>query len=395
MQKPLSGITILDLTRVLTGPHATMLLADYGADVIRIEHPDRMDDMRYWWPFYKGESTYFLFANRNKRSMTLNLKSEPGRTIFKQLVRDADVVIENLKAGTMARLGLGYEDLKAIKPDLIMCSITGYGQTGPYRAHPGYDPVIQAIGGMMSITGHPDCEPTRVGVPIVDILSSLHVAISIFAALRMREVNGTGQHIDVSLLDVQVSSLANVASSYLQLGHIYRRAGNRHGNIAPYETFACSDKPLMVAAGNDGLFAKLCNALGIPELADDPRFQTNALRVENREALCAILDPIFRRKTAGEWEQILIEHQVPCGPVNAVDQVFAHPQVKHRQLVVETDHPTLGKIKLVRNPIRYSGFQFTVERHPPLHGEHTEQILTEQLGYSAEDVAALREAGVI
>lgn len=393
--KALHGVKILDLTRVFAGPHGSMLLGDFGADVVRVEHPDRMDDMRYWSPFIEDESTYFLSANRNKESITINLKSEQGIELFKKLVQDTDVVIENFKTGTFERLGLGYESLKEIKEDIILCSVTGFGQTGPYRQNPGYDPVIQAIGGLMSITGQSEEQPTRVGVPVVDIMSSLYVALGVMSAIRMKELNGVGQHIDISLLDVQVSSLANVASSYLNVGHVSKPHGNAHGNIVPYETFECKDRPMMVAAGNDGLYARLCQAIGHPEYISDPRFVTNDKRVNNREELSQLLKKIFITKTASEWEQLLFEYQVPCGPINAVDQVFDNPQVQHREMVQESPHPTLGTIKTVRNPIKFSGLELEVEKPPPLHGEHTEKILQERLGLSLEEIEQLKEDGVI
>lgn len=395
MKKALHGVKILDLSRVLAGPHGTMILGDLGADVVRVEHPERKDDMRHWLPFIEDESTYYLAANRNKQSITLNLKSEIGRQLFEQLVASTDVVVENFKAGSVDRLGIGYERLKEIKEDIILCSITGYGQTGPYREHPGYDPVIQAVGGLMSVTGHPDGEATRVGTPVVDIISSLYVAIGIMSAIRMRDLNGVGQHVDISLLDVQVASLANVASSYLNVGYISKRQGNAHANITPYETFECKDQPIMVAAGNDGIFCRLCQAIGHPKLSTDPRFETNVKRIEHRNELREVLETIFCNKPAAEWEQQLIKHKVPCGAVNEVDQVFDHPQVKHRRMVQECFHPTLGTIKTVRNPLQFSGFEFEIAKHPPLHGEHTEQILQERLQLNQDEIQRLRTEGVL
>lgn len=395
LKQALEDIRILDLSRIFAGPAGSMVLADLGADVIRIESPRGTDSMREWWPFVNGESTYYLTANRNKRSVTLNLKNETGKKMFLQLVKKADVVLENFKAGTMEKLGLSYDELKRENPKIIMCSLTGYGQTGPFKQEPGFDPVIQAIGGLMDVTGHPDGEPTRVGLPVVDMMSSLYVAISILSAVRSRDKDGEGQYIDLSLLDVQVSSLANVASSYLMKGYVTERAGNNHNNIVPYQVFACKDRPLMVACGNDQQFSKFCQVLGKPEWTNDPKYRTNADRIEHRDELTEGIQQIMLEKTADEWFNDLSDQGVPSGPVNNVKEVFDHPQVKARKMVEEVAHPTLGTVKLVRNPILFSKTPVTIRKHPPLLGEHTESFFTDELGLSADEINRLREEGVI
>ncbi|HEX6922731.1 MAG TPA: CaiB/BaiF CoA-transferase family protein [Bacillales bacterium] len=395
MKQPLEGIKVLDLSRVYAGPGGSMVLGDMGADVIRIEAPGGTDSIRGWSPFMDGESTYYLCANKNKRSITINLKSDTGKSLFLRLVEKADVVIENFKTGTMDRLGIGFQELKKVNPQIILCSVTGYGQTGPFNKEPGFDPVIQAIGGLMDVTGDPEGEPTRVGVPVVDIMSSLYAAISILSALRVRDENGDGQHIDLSLLDVQISALANVASSYLNTGFVTERKGNNHNNIVPYQVFQCRDKPLMIAAGNDSLFARLCKVVDHPEWAEDEKFQTNAARVTNRDEISDKLQEVLCNKKADEWFESLSEAGVPSGPVNNVEEVFQHPQVLAREMVEEIVHPTLGKVNMIRNPIRFSGTPTTTRKHPPLLGEHTDDFLQEELALSKEEIDDLRSEGVI
>ncbi|GAK08561.1 CaiB/BaiF CoA-transferase family protein [Geomicrobium sp. JCM 19038] len=395
MHDALNGIKILDLSRVLAGPLGTMLLADFGADVLKIEQPGGSDDIRHWWPFTNSESTYYLSANRNKRSMTLNLKHDRGRELFLQLVQDADVVVENFKAGTMSRLGLSYDRLKEVNEDIILCSITGYGQDGPYHTHPGYDPVIQAIGGLMDVTGETDGEATRVGTPVVDIMTSHYVCMSVLGALRKRDQSGSGAHIDLSLLDVQVSSLANISSSYLNEGHVSKRAGNAHGNITPYETFPCADKPLMVAAGNDRMYRALTEVLGRPELADDDRFLTNGDRVQHRSELREVLVGEFKQKDADQWAELLAEKKVPCGPVNSIEQVFEHEQVVHRNMKISAPHPTVETYHGVRNPILADGQVLPVRYAPPLLGEQTSDILAETFDFDQETVDELKKEGII
>ncbi|MBY7144505.1 CoA transferase [Virgibacillus sp. NKC19-3] len=395
MRQALEDIKIIDLSRVFAGPAGSMVLGDLGADVIRVEAPQGTDSIREWSPYVNNESTYYLSANRNKRAITINLKSETGKKIFYEIVKTADVVLENFKTGTMDRLGLGYAALQKINPKIIMCSVTGYGQTGPFAQEPGFDPVLQAVGGLMDVTGDPDGEATRVGLPVVDIMSSLYTAISILSAIRARDLYGEGQQIDISLLDVQVSSLANVASSYLMKGHLSQRMGNNHNNIVPYQVFHCKDKPLMVACGNDNQFSTFCEVLGRPEWSKDEKFRTNANRVENRDELSEKIKTIMVTKNAEEWFDLLSEKSVPSGPVNNIKEVFEHPQVKARQMVEEVPHPTLGKVKLVRNPLRFSKMATSVQNHPPLLGEHTIQYLQEELGLSLEEIQRLKKEGAI
>ncbi len=395
MEKPLHDIRVLDLSRVLAGPLGSMILGDLGADVIRIEAPGGQDDMRSWAPFFQQESTYYLCANRNKRSMTINLKKSKGKQLFRKLVQHADIVLENFKTGTLERLGLDYERLKEINPKIILCSVTGYGQTGPYKDYPGYDPVIQAIGGLMDVTGQPNGEATRVGVPVVDMMTSHYVAISILAALRSRDQFGEGQHIDLSLLDVQVSSLGNIASSYLLNGKVSTRIGNEHGNIAPYESFQCKDQPIVIAAGNDRLFRKLCEALNRLTWVDDERFKTNPDRLEHRAILKKMIQEVLKTNKATYWTNHLAKYGIPCGEVNNIEQVFNHPQVRARGAVEEVTHPTVGNIRMTRSPMRFSRTNVEMKRHPPMLGEHTEQILQEELNLSIEEIKRLREIGVI
>ncbi|MBM7583560.1 crotonobetainyl-CoA:carnitine CoA-transferase CaiB-like acyl-CoA transferase [Bacillus pakistanensis] len=395
MFEPLEGIRILDLSRIYASPAGSMILGDLGADVIRIESPEGTDTMRDWWPFVEDQSTYYLTANRNKRSVTINLKSESGKELFLKLVKNADVIMENYKTGTLERLGLGYEELKKHNPTIILCSVTGYGQTGPYRNEPGYDPVIQAIGGLMDVTGHADGDPTRVGLPVVDIIASLYTSVSILSAIFARNNGGAGQHIDISLLDVQISSLANVASSYLMKGFISKRMGNQHNNVVPYQVFQCEDRPMMIAVGNDQQFKKLCNILGRPEWITDEKYKTNAARVENRDDISTKIQAIFKERTADEWFRLLSEQGIPSGPVNNVEQVFQHPQVQAREMVEEIPHPTLGKVKLVRNPIRFSDASLKIKKHPPLLGEHTLSFLKEELHLGDDELDILRAQGVI
>ncbi|MCM3177911.1 CaiB/BaiF CoA-transferase family protein [Cytobacillus horneckiae] len=393
--QPLDNIKILDLSRVYAGPGGTMILGDLGAEVIRIESPEGTDSMRDWVPFVGEESTYYLCANRNKKSITLNLKDPEGKKLFFKMVKEADVILENFKTGTLERLGLGYDTLKSIKQELILCSVTGYGHTGPYKNEPGFDPVIQAIGGLMDVTGSPDGEPTRVGLPLIDIMTSQYVAISILSAIRLKDRTGVGQRIELSLLDVQISSLANVASSFLNAGKVSKRMGNSHSYIVPYQVFQCIDRPLMVSAGNDRLFKQLCIALNQSEWAEAEKYATNEKRVANRDELTKKIQSVFYENTADSWFKVLSKNGVPSGPVNNIEQVFDHPQVKAREAIEEVSHPTLGTIKLVKSPIRFSTLNVQTKAHPPILGEHTEQYLTTELGLNKEEIYRLKVNGVI
>ena len=401
--QPLEGLRVVDLTRALAGPYCTMMLGDLGADVIKVERPGRGDDSRGWGPPfvgepygpYPGESAYFIAANRNKRSITVNLKSQEGQEIVRRLVGVSDALIENFRTGVLDKMGLGYKDLHAVNPRLVYCSISGYGRTGPCAQRPGYDFIIQAEGGMMGIIGPEEGPPYRVGVPIVDITSGMFAATAILAALRSRDKTGEGQLVDVSLLDTQVALLANVASNYLVGGAEPRRLGNAHPNIAPYEAFRARDRWFALAAANQRQWAVLCDVIGLPELKDDARFATNGDRVANRPALVEVLGEAFAARDADEWLAALREAGLPCGPINAVPDVFEHPQAKVRDLALEAEHPTAGSVRLTGFPYKLSQTPADVRRSPPLLGQHTQEVLTELLGYSAEEVAGLREREVV
>ncbi|MBM3133733.1 MAG: CoA transferase [Chloroflexi bacterium] len=397
MPGALSDLLVIDLTRVLAGPYGTMLLGDFGAKIIKIEQPSRGDETRQWGPPFttSGESAYFLCVNRNKQSLTLNLKTEAGREVLRDLVRRADVLVENFKVGTMASLGLGYESLRALNPGLIYCAITGYGQTGPYCERPGYDTVIQAQGGLMSITGTVDGEPFKVGVAIVDVTAGLYAAISILAALHYRARTGEGQFIDIALFDTQLGWLANVASAYLVSGQPPKRYGNAHATIVPYQTMPTANGWLMLAVGNDSQFAALCRVLGYPEWAADERFATNPARVINRKALIPQLEAIFRTHTTHEWIQVLIDAGVPCGPVNDISTALADPQAQARQMVQTVEHPISGPMPLVGPVPKLSATSAMIASAPPMLGEHTQAVLCELLGYDEARVAALHTAGAI
>ncbi|HRJ41982.1 MAG TPA: CaiB/BaiF CoA-transferase family protein [Caldilineaceae bacterium] len=401
MDKALADLTVLDLSRVLAGPYGTMILGDFGADIIKVEQPGRGDDTRQWGPPFSphGQSAYFLSVNRNKRSVTLNLKSEEGREILRQLASQADVLIENFKVGTMERLGLGYETLRASNPGLIYCSITGYGQTGPYKDRPGYDTVIQAQGGLMSITGPtgdgPDAEPFKVGVAIVDVSAGLFAVIAILAALHHRERTGQGQQIDIALYDAQLGWLANVASNYLVSGAPPQRYGNAHGTIVPYQTFATADGHLMLAVGNDGQFRAFCGVLGLPALADDPRFATNPGRVQHRNALLPRLEAIFRQRSTQEWIERLLDVDVPCGPVSDVPTALADPQAQARQMVQRIVDSAGDEIALVGPVIKMSGTPAAIRSAPPYLGEQSAEILGEKLQFGPEKIDELRQKEVI
>jgi len=401
--QPLQGIRVLDLTRALAGPYGTMMLGDLGADVIKVERPGRGDDSRGWGPPfvgepygpYPGESAYFIAANRNKRSVTVNLKSPEGQEIVRRLASASDVLVENFRTGVLDGMGLGYEDLHDLNPRLVYCSISGYGRTGPHAERPGYDFIIQAEGGLMGITGPEEGPPYRVGVPIVDITAGMFAAAAILAALRACDRTGEGQLVDVSLLDTQVALLANVGSNYLVGGAEPRRLGNAHPNIAPYEAFRARDRWFALAAANERQWATLCDVIGRPDLKDDPRFATNGARVSNRPALVAALNDVFAAHDAGEWLAELQEAGLPCGPINAVPDVFDHPQAQARGLALETEHPTAGPVRIAGFPYKLSQTPAQVHRPPPLLGQHTEEVLTKLLGYPAEEVMVLRERGVV
>jgi formyl-CoA transferase len=381
--QPLNGIRVLDLSRVLAGPYCTMVLGDLGADVIKVESPGG-DETRGWGPpFAEGESAYYLCVNRNKRGIVVDFKTAEGRDILHGLVRQSDVLLENFRPDSLARFSLDYESVSVINPSLIYCSITGFGQTGPLRDKPGYDFMIQAMGGIMSVTGEPDGEPMKSGVAVADLFAGQNAVIAILAALQARTHTGKGQHLDISLFDSQLGWLANVASNYLISGNLPRRYGNAHANIVPYQSFQASDGWFVIAVGNDRQFESLCNFIDKPELSSDPRFAKNSARVQNREELIPLLKPVFETKTVHEWLS-LIGDEFPCGPINNLNQVFSMPQVEAREMLIHMKHPTIGDLPLVGSPLKFSDTPVEYRLPPPRLGEHTEQVLKELLGYFSE-----------
>lgn len=395
MKAALEGVKILDLTRVLAGPYCTMILADLGADVIKVEAPGGSDETREWGPPFKnGVSAYYLCANRNKRSITVNLKTPEGRNIIRELAKESDVLIHNFKTGSMEKWELDYQTLQSINPKLVFCSITGFGETGPFKHLPGYDYIIQGMSGLMSITGSHESGPMKIGVAMVDILAGLYSVISIEAALLEREKSELGQKVDISLLDSAVSSLANVASNYLVSGNIPERLGNHHPNIVPYSTFQALDGQIIIAIGNDRQFADLCAMMGLSSIANDDRFRTNHARVKNRIELTRIIDEKLKTKTVEEWVTLFSNKNIPCGPIQTMDQVFSHPQIIAREMVVNTNHPEAGEVKLVGSPIKMSRSMVQIKRHPPMPGEHTDEILKEA-GYTEEDIATMKQENIV
>jgi crotonobetainyl-CoA:carnitine CoA-transferase CaiB-like acyl-CoA transferase len=393
----LDDLLVLDLSRVLAGPYATQLLGDLGARIIKVEQPGAGDETRAWGPPFTegGQSAYFIAANRNKQSVTLNLKHPAGRTALRELARRADVLIENFKVGALAAMGLGYEQLRAERPGLIYCSITGYGQDGPYAARPGYDTVIQAQGGLMSVTGPAGGEPSKVGIAVVDITAGLYAAASILAALHHRARTGEGQQIDIALFDVQLSWLANVGSAYLVAGRPPARYGNAHATIVPYQTFPAADGSVMVAVGNDGQFARLCGVLGQPAWAADPRYASNPARVANRDSLVAAIATITAARPVAHWVEALLAADVPCGPVNDIPAALADPQAVARAMVQEVRDASGERLRVVGPAPKLSATPASIRSAPPHLGEHTAAVLRELLGYDEEQIAALRGAGAI
>jgi len=405
MSGPLNGIRVFDLTRVLAGPSCTQILGDLGADVIKIERPGLGDDTRKYGPPFvldvngteTTESGYYLSANRNKRSVTLNLTGAEGQSLAKRMINQCQVLAENFKVGNLAKFGLDYTSLKAENPGLVYCSITGFGQTGPKAKRPGYDFMAQGLGGIMSITGPPGGEPHRVGVPIADLTAGLWAAISINAALRHREVTGEGQHLDISLLDTQVSLLSIQGLNYLTSGEVPGLLGNAHPNIVPYQVFPTADGNIIVAVGNDDQFKRYCEFAGVPELIDDERFVTNKARVQNREALTQILNDVMRQKPSAYWLEALEKIKITCGPINNIDQVFDDAQVAARGMKIEMNHPATGgePLSLIGSPSKMSVTEVSYRHAPPMLGQHTEEVLEELLGLDAAECNRLREQGVI
>lgn len=397
MPAALEDLLILDLSRVLAGPYATQLLGDFGARIVKVEQPGQGDETRSWGPPFArdGQSAYFLCANRNKQSLTLNLKHPEAQAVLRELARRADVLVENFRPGTLDALGLGYRQLREANPGLIYCAVTGYGQNGPYADRPGYDTVIQAQGGLMSITGPADGDPFKVGVAVVDITAGLYAATSILAALHHRARTGEGQLVDIALFDVQLSWLANVGSAYLTSGQPPRRQGNAHATIVPYQPFAAADGSLMLAVGNDGQFARLCGVLGRPELAADPRYATNPARVANRTELVPLLAELFAARSVAAWVELLLGASVPCGPVNDVPTALADPHALARGMVQTVADAAGQPVRLVGPAPKLSATPAAVRSAPPHLGEHSAELLRELLGYDEARVAALRAAGAI
>jgi len=402
---PLSGVRVFDLTRILAGPTCTQLLGDLGADIIKVEKPFVGDDTRTWGPPYvkdrlgndTTESAYYLSANRNKRSVTIDLSQPAGIELAKKFIEKSDVLIENFKVGGLAKLGLGYEDIREQFPHLVYCSVTGFGQTGPYAPRAGYDFLAQGIGGIMSITGAPEGEPVKVGVGIADVMTGMYASTAILAALRHRDATGEGQHIDTCLLDTQISWLINEGTNYLISGKIPKRLGNEHPNIVPYKVFSTSDGYVILAVGNDRQFRDWCTAAGADDLKDDERFKTNPLRIKNREVLYQKMPSFMKRKTTKEWLSIMQEVKVPCSPVNDIEQVFDDPHVKHREMKIEMDHELSGsgKVLLIGNPLKLSATPPQYRRSPPTLGQHTEEVLSEILELNSQEIKELREKGAI
>jgi formyl-CoA transferase len=402
-KSPLEGLRVLDMSRALAGPYCTMMLGDMGADVIKVERPGRGDESRNWGPPfvgepygpYPGESAYYMAINRNKRSLTVDLKNHDGQEIIREIAARSDVLVENFRTGSLDKLGLDYESIKEVNPRLVYCSISGYGRTGPYASRPGYDFIIQAEGGIMGVTGPVEGPPYRVGVSIVDITTGMFAATAILAALRARDESGVGQLIDLSLMDSIVALLANVASNYLVAGMEPKRMGNAHFNIAPYEVFRARDRWITLGALNDRQWGMLCEFVEMPELKDDPRFVDNQSRVVNREELAEVLNRVFSTRDAEEWLGMLQEAGIPSGPINAVEDVFNHPQRQARELVQYIEHPTAGRVGFPGFPYKFSETPAQLLRPPPMLGEHTEEVLIELLGYSKQEVNSLKQAGIV
>jgi len=407
MSGPLSHIKVLDLSRVLAGPWAAQNLADLGAQVIKVERPKKGDDSRAFAPPFlrdasgqtTKESAYYCAANRGKKSITIDISSREGQALVMELAKDVDVVVENYKVGDLARYGLGYEDMKAINPGIIYCSVTGFGQTGPYKDRPGYDFMAQGMGGLMSVTGEredlPGGGPQRVGVPIIDMTTGMYASVAICAAIAHRAVTGQGQWIDVSLLDSCVAILANQAMNYFATGESPSSLGNAHPNIVPYQTFKTLDGALILACGNDNLFNKFCEVAECEHLAKDPKFSTNGERVKNREEITALLNAVFLKKTTKQWVALLEQAGVANGPINKIEDVFEEPQVLARGMKFELPHAVAGSVTLVGSPMKFSQTPLKHEIPPPALGQHTSEILKEVLNKTPEEIQALQNAGIV
>jgi formyl-CoA transferase len=393
---PLAGIRVLDLTRVLAGPYCAMFLGDLGADVVKVEQPGVGDDTRGWGPpFSGGESAYFLCVNRNKKSLTVDLKSDRGIALIRQLAERADVLIENFRPGAMDRFGLGDKDLRRTNPKLVYASLSGFGADGPMADIPGYDLIVQAWGGLMSITGTAESGPLKVGVAIIDLVAGLMLGKAIVAALYAREKIGVGQKVDTSLLEAEVAGLINAGSNYLISGKIPGRWGNAHPTIVPYQSFQTADGFLVIGVASESIWKRFCAAIGKTELANDPCFLKNADRVEHRQELIAILAAIFKSGSTENWLSVLNKGDVPCAPVQTIDQVFAAPQVLHREMLVEVEHPTAGTLKMAGIPVKFSTTPAAVRLPPPLLGQHNDEVLSSWLGMNSAEIDQLKKANVI
>ncbi|WP_237065174.1 CaiB/BaiF CoA transferase family protein [Microbulbifer guangxiensis] len=407
MSGPLSHLKVLDLSRILAGPWAGQVFADFGAEVIKVERPEKGDDTRHWGPPYlkdqqgadTADAAYYLSANRGKKSITVDITREGGQEIIRALAAESDILLENYKVGGLAKYGLDYESIKAINPGIIYCSITGFGQTGPYRNRAGYDAMIQGMGGLMSITGVPEGQPgagpQKVGVAVADLMTGMYAVSSVLAAVVHRQHTGVGQHIDLALLDTQVAWLANQAQNYLTSGKAPQRQGTGHPNIVPYQAVPSKDGYFMLAVGNDEQFKRFCNIAGLDDLPGQAAYATNSARVLAREQLVPLIEAATRERESGWWLEKLSEAHVPCGPINTLDEVFADPQVQARGMVIEQEHPVAGKVRTVRNPALFSESPLEYDQAPPVLGEHTNAVLRDLLGKSDDEIAALRDGGVL
>lgn len=392
---PLEGIRVLDLTRVLAGPYCTMMLGDLGAEIIKVEAPGKGDDSRQFGPYQGGESAYFMSLNRNKKSLTLNLKSKLGKEVLMDLVSKVDVLVENFRPGTMEKLGIGYESLKQINPSLIYAASSGFGHSGPYSQRPAYDGVVQAMGGIMSITGQRGGMPTRVGPSIGDIAAGLFTTIGVLSALIYKNETGIGQKIDVAMLDCQVAMLENAIARYVVTKEVPKPAGNRHTSIVPFEPFDTADSQIVIAVGNDGLWVKYCDVCGLESIADDSRFSTNPKRNENYEELRPILSAKMLEKTTEQWQKLMDDAGIPNGPINSIDKVIENEQVLAREMIVDVRHPVAGQLKMPGVAIKLSETPGAVRFAAPILGEHNHEILQHYLGYDAEKIKELIEAGAL